>query len=343
MAIVATPSDPVRATDSDATTRWQQAMKTAIRDSAELCRVLGLPPELEPAAKAAAKAFPVFAPREFVAKMKLGDQHDPLLRQVLPIADETEEVLGFTTDPVGDGPASPSPGLIKKYHGRALLITTGACAVHCRYCFRRHFPYDSTPHSTADWQPSIDRIAADATIEEILLSGGDPLTIVDHQLADLACRLAAIPHLRRLRIHTRLPIMIPDRVTNELVRWLRGTRLIPVLVIHANHPAELDERVGNALGRIVDAGIPVLNQAVLLRGVNDNADVLAELCRQLSDLRVMPYYLHQFDRVAGAAHFEVPIEEGRMLIQKIRSQLPGYAVPRYVQEIAGESSKRILA
>jgi KamA family protein len=195
----------------------------------------------------------------------------------------------------------------------------------------------------AEWEPAFERLAADPSIDEVLLSGGDPLTLVDSWLARLAERLASIDHLRRLRIHTRLPIVIPERVCEELLAWLRGTRLTPIMVVHANHPAEISDDVAAALGRLVDAGIPVLNQAVLLRGVNDDADALAELCRRLVDLRVMPYYLHQLDRVAGAAHFEVPETTGRRLVAELRLRLPGYAVPRYVRETPGEASKSLLA
>jgi EF-P beta-lysylation protein EpmB len=223
------------------------------------------------------------------------------------------------------------------------MVTTGACAVHCRYCFRRHFPYSEGPRSLAEWAPALERLAADSSIEEVLLSGGDPLTLVDSWLGRLAERLASIDHLRRLRVHTRLPVVIPERVCDELLAWLRGTRLTPIMVVHANHPAEISDDVAAALGRLVDAGIPVLNQAVLLRGVNDDADALAELCRRLVDLRVMPYYLHQLDRVAGAAHFEVPEATGRRLVAELRRRLPGYAVPRYVRETPGEASKSLLA
>jgi EF-P beta-lysylation protein EpmB len=211
--------------------------------------------------------------------------------------------------------------------------------VHCRYCFRRNFPYHEAPHSIGAWQPALDAIAADDSIEEVLLSGGDPLMLVDARLAELAERLAAITHLRRLRVHTRLPIMVPERVCDSLLAWLRGTRLTTWVVVHTNHPRELDGLVCEALARLVDAGVPVLNQAVLLRGVNDSADVLAELCSRLADLRVMPYYLHQLDRVAGAAHFEVPVEQGRQIVEELRRRLPGYAVPRYVEERPGAPYK----
>jgi EF-P beta-lysylation protein EpmB len=245
----------------------------------------------------------------------------------------------FTTDPVGDRLAKRTPGLLHKYNGRVLLVTTGACAIHCRYCFRRHYPYAETPRGIEAWQPALAAVADDDSVHEVILSGGDPLTLVDSLLAELTIRLAEIPHLRRLRLHTRLPVLIPERVTDDLLSWLRGTRLVPWVVVHVNHPAELDKPVGEALTRLIDAGIPVLNQAVLLRGVNDDLETLVELSERLIQLRVMPYYLHQLDRVAGAAHFEVPVEMGRVLIEQMRARLPGYAVPRYVEEVLGAPYK----
>jgi len=319
--------------------RWQTSLKDAVREPRELCRILGLGPEVEAAAVRAAKAFPLFAPRGYVARMRPGDPGDPLLRQVLPLGEELTETPGFVDDPVGDAEAVLRPGLLQKYHGRALMVTTGACAVHCRYCFRRHYPYEESPHSLAAWEPAIRQIEADPTIHEVLLSGGDPLTLVDDRLAALAERLAEIPHLRRLRVHTRQPIVLPERVTPALLNWLRGTRLTPIMVVHANHAAELDDSVATALGQLVDHGIPVLNQAVLLRGVNDSADTLAELCERLVDLRVMPYYLHQLDRVRGAAHFEVAEGVGLAILEELRARLPGYAVPRYVREVSGAGWK----
>jgi EF-P beta-lysylation protein EpmB len=274
--------------------------------------------------------------------MRKGQVADPLLRQVLPLAEELQDSACFENDAVGDLQAQRAPGLFQKYARRALLITTGACAVHCRYCFRRHFPYDEAPRSLRDWEPALEAIAADETLDEVILSGGDPLTLVDAHLAALAGRLAEIPHLARLRVHTRLPILIPERVTGELLDWLCGSRLAPIMVVHANHPQEIDSAVETALCRLVDAGVPVLNQAVLLRGVNDDADTLAELATRLVNLRVMPYYLHQLDRVRGAAHFETSVEQGRELMRELRRRLPGYAVPQYVQEIAGEASKTPL-
>jgi EF-P beta-lysylation protein EpmB len=274
--------------------------------------------------------------------MRPGDPHDPLLRQVLPVAEEEQPVPGFTMDPVCEAGATLLPGVLQKYPGRVLLVTTPACAVNCRYCFRRHFPYGEGSPVGPSWAQAAAAIARDPTIDEILLSGGDPLMIPDETLAEIVERLAGIGHLRRVRVHTRLPVMIPERVTDELICWLTGTRLTPILVVHANHPHELDDRVCAGLERLVEAGIPVLNQAVLLKGVNDDIEALTELCSRLVDHRVMPYYLHQLDRVAGAAHFEVPVERGRRLMHQLRHRLPGYAVPRYVREVPGETHKRLL-
>jgi EF-P beta-lysylation protein EpmB len=335
MGIVSTANQSVRTT----TPPWQTAIQTAVRSGAELCRRLKLNSACELAATAAERDFPVFAPLGFIARMRPGDPHDPLLRQVLPVGDELTRQEDATTDPVGDNQAQRSPGLIQKYEGRVLLITTGACAVHCRYCFRRHYPYHAGPALDARWNAAVQYIGADPAIEEVILSGGDPLTIADSRLARLAGELAGIPHVQRLRIHTRLPIVIPERVTKELIDWLNGTRLTPLVVVHANHPRELDASVGASLMQMVRAGIPVLNQAVLLRGVNDEVQTLVELSRRLLDYRVLPYYLHQLDRVIGAAHFEVPVTRGRELIAALRARLPGYAVPRYVQEIPGTESK----
>jgi EF-P beta-lysylation protein EpmB len=350
MKIVAATRNPVRATSNAAvqatplpTASWQDDLRLAIRDPAVLGAELNLPEQWLMPAREAARSFPLFVPRPFLRRIQQGDASDPLLRQVLPVGEELIVAQGFTADPVGDAAATKTAGMLQKYTSRALLVTTGACAVHCRYCFRREFPYSAGPRSPADWQPALAQIAANPVIDEVILSGGDPLTLVDKQLAELVRQIAQIPHVRRLRVHTRLPIMIPQRVTGDLLDWLRATRLAPIMVVHANHPAEIDEPTAEALTRLVEAGIPVLNQAVLLAGVNDTLAPLVGLSRRLVDLRVMPYYLHQLDRVKGAQHFEVPITRGLELIAAMRAELPGYAVPRYVQEVAGEMHKRVLA
>ena len=338
MTILTSFSESVRPVSPES--GWQAELRQAVRSGAELRRRLELPQE--GAATDGPEDFPVFVPPSYLGRIRPGDLSDPLLRQVLPVEAERDVVEGFSADPVGDAAATLQAGVLQKYAGRALLITTGVCAVHCRYCFRRHFPYEESPHSDASWDQALASIASDETIHEVILSGGDPLMLVDARLASLVEKIAAIPHVVRLRIHTRLPIMIPSRVTGELIDWLTGSRLTPVMVIHANHAQELDDKVAGAMARLQQAGVMLLNQAVLLRDVNDTVDTQAELSERLIAIGVVPYYLHQLDRVQGAAHFEVPIAEGRELVAALRARLPGYAVPRYVQEVAGELSKIVV-
>jgi EF-P beta-lysylation protein EpmB len=321
---------------------WHQSLAEAIRNPDELIELLELPDDLRKPARRAAKLFPLLATRSYVARMRPGDRHDPLLAQVLPLGIEADVVPGFGADPVGDAGARRAPGLLHKYHGRALFVTTGACAVHCRYCFRRHYPYGDEPRRLDDWDEALATIAGDTSLHEIILSGGDPLMLTDARLESLCSRIAEIGHVRRLRVHTRLPIVLPDRITDRVIDILLAAGPAPILVVHANHPNELLNDCGAALRRLVRAGITVLNQAVLLRGVNDSVDALAGLCEGLVDLGVIPYYLHQLDRVAGAAHFEVDEMTGRQLIVELRRRLPGYAVPRYVRETAGGEYKEVV-
>jgi len=345
MNIVSPTNDSVRAGSNalnfDVEADWLTEMRTAIRDPAELAHLLGLPADIAASAVFASKDFPLFIPRPYLAKISPGNIEDPLLRQVLPLGDELESVAGFSTDPLGEEAATLSPGLLKKYVGRALLVTTGVCAVHCRYCFRRHFPYEQA--SRANWTEAIQQLTADESIEELLLSGGDPLTLSDGLLAELAEQLSAIPHLKRVRIHSRLPVMIPSRINDEFLKWFTGGNWQPIFVLHANHAQELDAAAAAALKKMQAAGVMLLNQSVLLRGVNDNVDTLSELSLRLIECGVTPYYLHQMDRVQGAAHFEVSLDRGMQLVAEMRRRLPGYAIPRYVQERAGEASKTVLS
>jgi EF-P beta-lysylation protein EpmB len=343
LSILASSQSAVRPRPQPPPAVWQLELRQAIRDPQALCRALGLPFDDGIAASEVARQFSVFVPPSYLARIERGNLADPLLRQIWPAVEEDATAAGFTADPVHDADFALEPGLLKKYQGRALMIVTGACAIHCRYCFRRHFPYEETPPSEAAWSNSLEAIAHDSSIEEIILSGGDPLTVTDERLGWLVSRLAVIPHLTRLRVHTRLPIMIPSRVTQGLLNCLTGTRLTPIMVIHANHVQELDEEVAASLEQLRRAGLMLLNQAVLLRGVNDSVEAQANLNLRLIDLNVMPYYLHQLDRVQGAAHFEVPIEEGRAMMAELRRRLPGYAVPQYVQEQPGAPYKVILA
>ncbi|MFM8952109.1 MAG: EF-P beta-lysylation protein EpmB [Planctomycetaceae bacterium] len=331
---------PARGRSGADTAPWQRELARAIRDPAELCRVLGLDPALAAAAPA---GFPLLAPRPFVARMQHGNPHDPLLRQVLPVADEAIDRPGFTSDPLHEAAALAAPGLVRKYAGRALVLVSGACAVHCRYCFRREFPYADNGATLAGTEAAVEAIAADPTLSEAILSGGDPLMADDQRLAGLVHRLDAIPHLRRLRIHTRLPIVLPERVTDGLVTTLAASRLAVVVVVHANHPAELDDGVAGALRRLAAAPALLLNQAVLLSGVNDALEPLRGLSERLVDIGVVPYYLHLLDRVRGAGHFEVPEARAVELHRQLRDALPGYAVPRLARELPGEPAKVWIA
>lgn len=324
------------------TSTWHRELAEAIRDPDELLERLGLPESLREPARQAAKLFPLMVTPSYLNRIRPGDVHDPLLRQVLPLGAELVEAPGFMADAVGDHAATLAPGLLHKYQGRALLIATGACAIHCRYCFRRHFPYGDAPRTLQDWGPALAAVRKDASLREILLSGGDPLMLTDGRLRELIERLAEIPHLQRLRIHSRLPIVLPSRVTDELLQILTSTRLTPILVVHANHPSELAADVGESLQKLVRAGIPTLNQAVLLKEINDAAEALTDLFERLIDLGVLPYYLHQLDRVQGAAHFEVPEATGQNLVAELRRRLPGYSVPRYVKEVAGAHHKLVI-
>jgi len=322
---------------------WQTALGQSITDPAELLEVLGLGPEWLPAALAAARAFPLRVPRGFVARMRRGDPTDPLLRQVLPLAEECLAVEGFGPDPVGDLAAHKAPGVLHKYHGRVLLTATGACAIHCRYCFRRHFPYAEANASAENWHEAVNYVMARPDVQEVILSGGDPLTLSDRRLAEFVRTIEDIPHVERLRLHTRLPVVLPERVTQELCASLSDTRLKKVVVIHANHAQELDATTRAACARIADSGATLLNQSVLLRGVNDSVTALSHLSEALFAAGVLPYYLHLLDRVQGAAHFDVSEDVARQLMAGLNARLPGYLVPRLVREVSGGSSKQLIA
>ena len=322
--------------------RWQQALRAAVRDPRELLDLLGLDRLAPRLSDEAMVQFPLRVPRGFVARMRRGDPSDPLLRQVLPLDDEMRPMPGFGLDAVGDGAAKTAPGVIQKYRGRALLVATGSCAIHCRYCFRRHFPYAEETAARDGWREAVDLIRQDASIEEVLLSGGDPLSLSNGKLAELTGALADIPHLRRLRIHSRLPIVVPERIDDGLLGWLSALPWPVTLVVHANHANEFDDTVDAALGRLRAAGVHLLNQAVLLRGVNDSVDALAALSERGFRAGVLPYYLHQLDRVAGVAHFEVDDAHARALHAGLAARLSGYLVPRLVREIPGDTGKRPL-
>ncbi len=292
-------------------------------------------------AQRAGQLFPLRVSESFVARMHKGDPHDPLLRQVLPLEEEYAVVEGFSSDPLNERDKNPVPGLLHKFKGRVLLTVTSACPVHCRYCFRRSFPYHENNPGRAQWQQAFDYIARDNSIHEVILSGGDPLTLDDDYLNFFMQQLNTILHVKILRIHTRMPIMIPERISDELIQTLTRTRLKPVVVIHCNHAQEIDTSVGAALQKLAK-NLQVLNQGVLLRGVNDEADTLRLLSEKLFANDVLPYYLHQLDPIAGAAHFLVNDETAIKLHQQIAAQLPGYLVPKLVREVPGFEAKQGL-
>ncbi len=325
---------------AERTPRWQQLWREAITDPIELLRLLGLEAQASELLAGADTGFAMRVPRGFVARMRHGDPADPLLLQVMPGAGELLDGAGFSTDAVGDLDARTAPGVLHKYAGRALLIATGSCAINCRYCFRRHFPYAEETAAAGHWRAAIDHLAGDPSISEVILSGGDPLSLSTSKLAELTEALAGITHVRRLRIHSRLPIVLPERVDDDLLSWLKRLPMQKLIVLHANHANEIDQSVASACADLAGTGVTLLNQSVLLRHINDSVDALVDLSERLFACSVLPYYLHQLDRVRGAAHFEVADPTAIDLTEGVRARLPGYLVPRLVRETAGEASKR---
>ena len=327
----------------DAETVWQRQYRDSITSIAALCDALELKPEQLSLSHAAARQFPLRVPRSYVRRMSKSDPRDPLLLQVLPHADEDTQTAGFGTDPLVELTKLKSPGLLQKYHGRALLLATGCCGIHCRYCFRRHFPYSMQNPRRDGWRQVLDEIAEDTSITEIILSGGDPLVLGDRELAELVLRLESIPHVRRLRIHTRLPAVIPSRINEELIAWVNDTALNVVIVLHINHAREISASLRDRLQMLCAANCTVLNQSVLLRGINDTPDALIRLSERLFQAGVLPYYLHLLDKVQGAAHFEVGEAEACRIMRKVAARLPGYLVPRLAKEEPGNAGKTLIA
>jgi len=321
---------------------WQQELAAAIHDPAELLQRLEINPAQLDASTAAQKGWSLRVPLPFVQRMTKGDIDDPLLKQVLPLGAEMLSTPGFSSDPLGEEDANPIPGVVHKYHGRALLIISPACAIHCRYCFRRHFPYEDNTLGRKEWQTALDYLASDESISEVIYSGGDPLAANDNFLLWITEQIAAIPHIKRLRIHTRLPLMIPARIDPSCLHWMSATRLKVVMVWHINHPNEIDQAVIQAAQRLKSNGIELLNQAVLLKQVNDTPATLVALSEALFEAGIMPYYIHRLDKVAGAAHFSVSDDKIQQLQRELLRLLPGYLVPRFVYEQAEADSKLAL-
>lgn len=318
---------------------WQNQLNDLITDPSALLQMLKLPESLLPDAILASQSFALRVPKAFVRRMKAGDPYDPLLLQVLPLHAELEEHPQYVLDPLGEKQANAIPGILHKYKKRLLLTLTGACAVHCRYCFRRHFPYQDNLPKSSDWPAIKQYIESQTDINEVILSGGDPLSVSNRRLSEWIDRLQSIPQLKTLRIHTRLPIVLPDRVDTELLEILEQSRFKVVIVVHANHPAELDTFTQKTLQKFQSTRFLVLNQTVLLRGINDNIQTLVELSERLFDCGVLPYYLHVLDKVKGAAHFDMAEADAVGLYRQLMHELPGYLLPKLVRETAGEPYK----
>ncbi len=325
------------------TKNWQQQLADAFNTIEDLCRYLQLSLEDLPVSVAATRNFPLRVPLSFAACMEKGNPHDSLLRQVLPVNDELLAYPGFNNDPVGDLPAAAQTGVLHKYYGRALFINTGSCAINCRYCFRRNFPYSDLQLSKQKEDAAIQYIQENPDITEVILSGGDPLLLNDARLTRLLQKLDSIDHLKRIRIHSRLPIVLPARITDELMAALAQSTKQIVIVVHCNHANEINERVIAAFAALNNHRITLLNQSVLLKGVNDDAEVLCQLSERLFTHGILPYYLHLLDKATGTGHFEVPEAQALLIMKQVQATLPGYLVPKLVKEQAGAASKTYVS
>jgi EF-P beta-lysylation protein EpmB len=325
----------------DTTPTWQKILAQGFSTASELLNFLRLPLSL--AARETELQFKTRVPRGFAALMEPGNPNDPLLLQVLAVDQELEHVEGFTRDPLCEVKVNPQEGLLHKYHGRVLLTLTGACAIHCRYCFRRHFPYQDNNPGRSGWDDVLTYIQKDESLHEVILSGGDPLLAKDAIWIALCHQLSKIPHVKTLRIHTRIPVVLPERVDASFIDFFSQLPLNKVVVIHSNHARELDHRVAQVCTELKSAGATLLNQSVLLRGVNDEVSVLKQLSETLFSYGVLPYYLHVLDKVQGAAHFDVPLERIHELYSELQALLPGYLVPRLAREEPGAKGKTLIS
>ena len=325
-----------------ASDNWQRSMRDGIATLQELLAFVQVNENSIDGMQPTRGEFPLRVPRSYAARMRKGDPADPLLLQVLPLRAERIDVPGFKNDPLRETGLA-SQGVLKKYHGRALLVTTPACPVHCRYCFRRHFPYADQVAAKDRWEPALQALRGMTDVTEVILSGGDPLSLSSPRLSELLHLIEDLEHVDTVRIHTRFPIVLPERVDRDLLKLLVDTPLNTVMVVHCNHANEIDRSVHAALDAVAATGTRLLNQSVLLKGINDSADRLASLSRALFHCGVLPYYLHLLDPVSGAAHFDVPASRGIELIKELRNRLPGYLVPRLVREEPGEPGKTAIA
>ncbi len=319
---------------------WQTQYRNSATTLAELDAIPAAGQSYE---KTADALFNMRIPLPFLRQINPEDNDDPLLKQVLPVLEETTGVDGYSEDPLNEQACQPTPGVLHKYQGRVLLLLTGACAIHCRYCFRRHFDYAEANPLHTHWPETLNYLEASADIEEVIFSGGDPLTLSDAILSSLIRGIEAIPHIHRLRIHTRIPVVLPERITDKFLKLLQQSRLQVCIVIHVNHANELSKPSEQALSQLHESAHSLLNQSVLLKGINDEPDILANLSKRLFANRVLPYYLHLLDPVAGAAHFYVDETRAKTILEELRNCLPGYLVPKLVREIDGLPSKQPVA
>ena len=322
---------------------WQTELTNAFTSCAELCRFLKIQPEQLPISIQAQTDFPLKVPVGFAECMEKGNSNDPLLRQVLPISQELQSPAAYVADPVGDMNARSETGVLHKYHGRVLLITTGGCAVNCRYCFRRNFPYGDNSINSQHQQAALDYIQQHTELTEVILSGGDPLLLNDRRLFGLLQEIDAIGHIERIRIHSRIPIVLPSRINDEFLNQLKNLQKTIVFVIHSNHSNELSPAVEKACQSLAQQGYLLLNQSVLLAGVNDDADTLVALSKRLFKIKVIPYYLHLLDKATGTAHFDVSKSQALNIMHQVQTQLPGYMTPKLVREQAGALYKLTIS
>lgn len=325
--------------ETDELLSWQDELRQLITQPQALFSILGLPADELDAALKATTQFPLRATHSYVKAIRKGDRNDPLLLQILPVGLELSTSPEYSDSPLKEHEFNPTPGLIHKYQGRVLLVGTSQCAINCRYCFRRNFDYQANSPTRKLWGEALEYIRCDRSIEEVILSGGDPLTLSNSQLRWLANELERIPHVARLRVHSRLPVVLPSRIDEQLVEIFSTSRLDVAWVIHCNHPQELTSEVGAALEMIRGSNIALLNQSVLLKNINDCAKTLGHLSKRLFSLGVLPYYLHVLDKVSGAAHFDIPENQARLIHQEMVENLSGYLVPKLVKEVPHAASK----